>query len=91
MRYRRAKTAARRVARAVTRSDELDAFETRVEVDRGLAKLTPRQRAAVVLTDLLGFSYAEAADSLHVQPVTVRKLVSQGRETLRGVIGGNDA
>lgn len=91
MRYRRAKTAARRVARAVTRSDELDAFETRAEVDRGLAKLTPRQRAAVVLTDLLGFSYAEAADTLHVKPVTVRKLVSQGRETLRGVIGGGDA
>lgn len=90
MRYRRAKTAARRVVPAVVRSNDLDAFESRHEVDRGLALLTPRQRAAVVLTDLLGFSYAEAADTLHVKPVTVRKLVSQGRETLRTIIGSDD-
>ncbi len=90
MRYRRAKTAARRLVHTIARGDELDAFEQRYEVDRGLALLTPRQRAAVVLTDLLGFSYAEAADTLRVKPVTVRKLVSQGRETLRTIIGRDD-
>ena len=90
MRYRRAKIAARRVARPVTRGDELDAFESRLELDRGLAALTPRQRAAVVLTDLLEFRSAEAADALHIRPSTVRKLAAQGRQRLRDVIGQSD-
>jgi RNA polymerase sigma-70 factor, ECF subfamily len=90
MRYRRAKTAARRVMHTVWRSDELDAFETRDELDRGLRQLTPRQRAAVILVDLLGLSYDEAGRTLHVKAVTVRKLVSQGRLSLRTAIVGED-
>jgi RNA polymerase sigma factor (sigma-70 family) len=90
MRFRRAKIAARRVARTIAKSDDLDVFEARHELDRGLAALTPRQRAAVVLTELLDLSSAEAGKTMGVKPATVRKLASQGREALRGVIGDPD-
>jgi len=87
MRHRRAKTAARRVMRTAWRNDDLEAFEARHELDRGLRQLTPRQRAAIVLTDLLGFSYDEASETLGVKAVTVRKLVSDGRRELRMALG----
>jgi DNA-directed RNA polymerase specialized sigma24 family protein len=90
MRRRRALMAARRF---VTRRPEADAFaaaEARREIDRGLGRLTPRQRAAVVLTELLQFSSTEAAAALGTTPVNVRKLASQGREVLRRTIGVDD-
>ena len=43
MRFRRAKIAARRMAKAVTKTDDLDVFEARFDLDRGLQELTPRQ------------------------------------------------
>ena len=45
--------------------------------------MPPRQRAAVVLTELLEFSSGEAAEALGCKPATVRKLAQQGRDTLR--------
>jgi len=90
MRYRRAKIAARRVANVITKTDDLDAFEARFDLDRGLAELTPRQRAAVVLMELLDLPSAEAADVLGIKASTVRKLAQQGREALRAAIGGVD-
>ena len=39
---------------------------------QALASLTPRERAAVVLTDVLGYSSEEAGRWLHIKPVTVR-------------------
>jgi len=90
MRFRRAKIAARRVANAIKKTDELDVFEARFDLDRGLAELTPRQRAAVVLTELLELPSAEAAAALGIQASTVRKLAQQGREALRAAIGGVD-
>jgi DNA-directed RNA polymerase specialized sigma24 family protein len=47
--------------------------------------LTPRQRAAVVLTELLGHSFDKAATELRIKPGTVRVLVSQARATLKRV------
>jgi DNA-directed RNA polymerase specialized sigma24 family protein len=49
--------------------------------------MPPRQRAAVVLTELLEFSSGEAAEALGVKPATVRKLAQQGRDTLRRTLG----
>ncbi len=91
MRHRRAATAARRVARRIARTPDLDVFEARFEIDRGLAAITTRQRAALVLTDLLELTSAEAAEALGVKPATVRKLSSQGRDALRRAIGDADA
>jgi RNA polymerase sigma factor (sigma-70 family) len=90
MRYRRTRIAARRIANVITKTDDLDVFEARYDVDRGLAELTPRQRAAVVLTELLELPSAEAAGVLGIKASTVRKLAQQGRESLRAAIGGVD-
>ncbi len=86
----------RRAARAVTSvlsSDPVDEFEAadaRSIVSAALARLSPRQRAAVVLTELLGFSSEEAARALGVRAVTARVLASQGRAAMRERLGAAD-
>jgi len=90
MRRRRMAVAARRVVRRQPRDDVFDQAESRYLVDRGLAQLTPRQRAAVVFTELLGYSSGEAAESLGVKPATVRKLAQLGRDALRRTLGDVD-
>jgi RNA polymerase sigma-70 factor (ECF subfamily) len=87
MRRRRALVAARHAIRRLRTTKELEEAEARHEVDRGLAAMPPRQRAAVVLTELLEFSSGEAAEALGVKPATVRKLAEQGRDTLRRTLG----
>jgi RNA polymerase sigma factor (sigma-70 family) len=86
----------RRAARAVRNvlssdpGDEFEAADTRTIVGAALAHLSPRQRAAVVLTELLGFSSEEAARALGVRAVTVRVLASQGRTAIRERLGAID-
>jgi RNA polymerase sigma factor (sigma-70 family) len=87
MRRRRAVLAAQRFARPLGRRDDFAAAEARREIDQCLRRLTPRQRAAVVLTELLEFNSTEAAEALRSTPANVRKLASQGREVLRRAIG----
>jgi len=70
--------------------DELDAVESRDVVMRALGALTPSQRAALVLTDLLDMSSTEAADALGVRPSTVRVLAARGRAILATQIGADD-
>jgi RNA polymerase sigma-70 factor, ECF subfamily len=90
-RYRRALLALRRsVGRASARDDFADA-EARDTVRRVLATLPPRQRAALVLTEMLGFTPKEAADALGVKASTVRSLSHQGRESFRRVMEVDDA
>jgi DNA-directed RNA polymerase specialized sigma24 family protein len=50
---------------------------------RSLALLTKRQRAAVVVTELLGYSSEEAGEILGIRAGTVRMLTSQARAALR--------
>jgi len=66
---------------------ERGAFEDAVIA--ALAPLTPRQRAAVVLMDVLGLSSEEAARALGVRPSTVRVLAGRGRERLRREMNRN--
>ena len=80
----------RELSRIAPSIDEFDAVDDRYEIDRGLATLTPRQRAALVLTDVLGYSSREAAKMLGVRDVTVRALASQGRAKMRTVLGVED-
>ena len=82
-RRRRAGKAVRRMVSGAPHDDELEAIEERDVVIAALAPLTPRQRAAVVLIDVLGLPSAEAARALGVRPSTVRVLAARGRETLR--------
>jgi DNA-directed RNA polymerase specialized sigma24 family protein len=65
--------------------------EMREDVRRLLLGVTPRQRAALLLVDLLGYTAEQAASILRVRPSTVRNLASQGRRTLRATEGVRDA
>ena len=90
---RRARRAAMAVKRQIRLAPQRDAFadiEDRHIVFQGLATLAPRQRAALVLTELLGYSSQEAGDMLGVRAATVRALASQGRTSLRERIGARD-
>jgi RNA polymerase sigma factor (sigma-70 family) len=82
-RSRRARLAIRKTADPELRTDEFGAAEVREGVARGLSKLTPRQRAAVVLVDLLGYGSEEAGKMLGIRAGTVRSLVIKARKTLR--------
>jgi RNA polymerase sigma factor (sigma-70 family) len=90
-RQRRAAMAIRRLAGMAPVPD--DAFaqsDRRRVVAAALATLTPRQRAALVVTDLLGFTSEEAASMLGIKPVTVRVLASQGRAALKTTMERSD-
>jgi RNA polymerase sigma-70 factor (ECF subfamily) len=88
----RLRRAARAARRALTGSapDPLAEVDARESLAAGLRTLTPRQRAAIVLLELLDFTSEEAARALGVRPVTVRVLASQGRAALRDTIGRDD-
>jgi RNA polymerase sigma-70 factor (ECF subfamily) len=86
-RRRRLAVALRRAVRPPAQEDQLEAVEEREDVIRALAPLTPGQRAAVVLTDVLGLTSAEAAEALHVKSSTVRVLAARGRAVLRKEMG----
>ncbi len=89
-RLRRATRATRRVMGAAEGRDGFAEADERDAVARALAGLTPRQRAAVVLTELLGYGAEEAGQILGIQPPTVRSLASQGRATMRSMLGADD-
>jgi RNA polymerase sigma-70 factor (ECF subfamily) len=78
---------ARGLKRAVGLSREPDAFgtiEDRDVVSRTLASLTPRQRAALVLTVGMGMSGEEAGRALGIKASTVHALTYQARAALAG-------
>ena len=90
-RRRRAALALKRAVRLAPPPDRFDQVETRHVVMRALASLTPRQREAVVLTELLDYPSDEAAAIMGISSSTVRVLASQGRERLRQTVGDRDA
>ena len=73
----------RRLGLDRAQGDPFEAADARDAIARALAKLTPRQRAAVVLTELLGYPSEEAAGLLKIKPVTVRVLASQAHAAMR--------
>jgi RNA polymerase sigma-70 factor (ECF subfamily) len=91
MRRRRAAIALRRLVPAPESRDAFQEADMRADVRSLLLGLTPRQRAALLLMDLLGYPSEQAARILRVRPSTVRNLASQGRHALRSTEGGQDA
>jgi RNA polymerase sigma factor (sigma-70 family) len=85
-RRRALERAAKRLVGIERTEDGFVAADERDAVARALTRLTPRQRAAIVLTAMLGFGAEEAARILGVRPATVRSLTSQGRAALREVL-----
>jgi DNA-directed RNA polymerase specialized sigma24 family protein len=68
------------------------AYEMRdplVEVMGALQRLSPRQRAVVVLHDYADRPTDEIAEILGVEPGTVRMHLSSGRRRLREILGGD--
>ncbi len=53
-----------------------------------LQRLAPRQRAALLLHDVLGFSHPETAEVLAVSPSAVNSLLSRARQTVRASPAG---
>jgi RNA polymerase sigma factor (sigma-70 family) len=89
--YRRARVA---VGRAVGLGPERDVFadvDDRDAATRALGTLTPRQRAAMVLTEALGYSGEEAGQLLGIKASTVYALTHQARAALHGTVEVTDA
>ena len=89
-RLRRASVAVRRAVGRSGRRDELDDVETEDQVVRALGTLTPRQRASIVLVELLDYSSEDAAALMGIKAATVRVLASQARAALRRNAGETD-
>jgi RNA polymerase sigma-70 factor (ECF subfamily) len=81
-RCRRARVAARRRF-SDHRVDEIAEIEDRDAINRMLVTLSPRQRAALVLTSVLDYSSEEAGEILGVSSTSVRVLSTRARASLR--------
>ncbi len=90
-RVRRAVRATRRVVRPTTMPDAFAQIDEREDLLAMLRRLTPRQRAAVVLLDLMDLPSGEAAEVLGVKAVTVRTLAFQARRALQSTVEQRNA
>jgi RNA polymerase sigma-70 factor (ECF subfamily) len=72
------------------RQDVFEAVDDRDVLRRTLATLTPRQRAALVVTELFGHTSEEAGRLLGIRPATVRVLTSQARAALTKTLEPSD-
>jgi RNA polymerase sigma-70 factor (ECF subfamily) len=82
-RSRRLVLGLRRAVRISPRPEAYDAFEARSVAASVLGSLPSRQRAAIVLTEALGYSAEEAGKLLGIKGSTVRALHFQARSALR--------
>jgi RNA polymerase sigma factor (sigma-70 family) len=90
-RSRRAKVALRNAIRPAAERDALAAVDDRDEARRLLSALTPRQRAALVLTELWEMTAEEAGRALGIKASTVRALAHQARTASRATREAADA
>jgi RNA polymerase sigma-70 factor (ECF subfamily) len=89
-RLRRMAVAARRAIQHARPVDAMEDVEARDVVVRSLASLPARQRAAVVLVDVLDLPSERAGAILGIRAVTVRVLAARARATLADEIGAGD-
>lgn len=69
--------------------DHADPCAAALTVRDALEEVSPRQRAVIVMGFLQGYTDAEIAATLGIEPVTVRTLRRRGLERLRTVLGTN--
>jgi RNA polymerase sigma-70 factor, ECF subfamily len=86
-RTRRAVLALRRALSRVAEPAAFAEIDEQQDVVVALSGLTPRQRAALLLTDVMGYSSEEAGRALGVTAGTVRGLASRARDNLRRQMG----
>jgi RNA polymerase sigma-70 factor (ECF subfamily) len=63
------------------------AAELSVQLQRGLARLSPELREAVILRDLQGLEYNEIQGVLQVPEGTVKSRINRGRIELARILG----
>jgi RNA polymerase sigma-70 factor (ECF subfamily) len=81
--YERALLAAKRTMKVLPVDDTIAEIDERDAAVRALARLSARQRAAVVLTDMLGFGSEEAARMLGIRASTLRMHASRAHAILK--------
>jgi RNA polymerase sigma-70 factor (ECF subfamily) len=81
--YRRTALAAKRVLGVSPPGDAIADVDAEDTAMRALATLSPRQRAAVVLIDLLDFPSEQVGIMLGIRAATVRTHVSRAHAALR--------
>lgn len=81
--FGRAVLASRRTMGMVPLDDAIAEIDERDAAVRALAALSPRQRASVVLTDMLGFRSEEAAGMLGIRASTLRMHASRAHALLK--------
>jgi RNA polymerase sigma factor (sigma-70 family) len=86
-RSRRAALAYRRALSLAPTVAPFSEIDEQQDVIAALEELTPRQRAALVLTDAMDYTSEEAGRALGISPGTVRGLASRARERLRRRLG----
>jgi RNA polymerase sigma-70 factor (ECF subfamily) len=82
-RSRRTEAEHEAVRDAVRHHSEAGATEAADWLERGLSRLSPRERTALVLRDLEGLNATEAAKAMRCAPVTVRTLAARARLKLK--------
>lgn len=87
---RRARVALKRAVGFAQEQDVFKAVEDRDLAAQALASLTPRQRAALVLTEALGYSGEEAGRLLGIRASTIWALTHQARAALRATAEATD-
>ena len=86
MRARRARVAARSLLLMEPPGDDFEEIDLKEDVRRVLLAIPSRQRAALVLTEIFGYSSEEASRILGIAPASVRVLASRGRTAMRGAV-----
>ena len=86
-RSRRALLAVRKVLALAPDPTPFSEIDAQQDAINALALLPARQRAALVLMDVLDYSSEEAGRALGITAGTVRGLASRGREELRRQVG----
>lgn len=89
-RFRRLTVAAKRTLTPGQPEDPFAAADLRDQMVRELRKLPERQRAALVLLDLLDYRSEDAGEVLGITPATVRSLASHGRAALKLSLEADD-
>jgi RNA polymerase sigma factor (sigma-70 family) len=89
-RYRRLAFAAKRTLTPGQPEDAFAAADLRDEMVRALRELPQRQRAALVLMDLLDYRSEDASEVLGVTAATVRSLASHGRAAMKRSLEADD-
>jgi RNA polymerase sigma-70 factor (ECF subfamily) len=72
---------------AASAEDKLDAVRMQTRLERALAALPERQRAALLLRSEQGLSYEEIAEALSATVSSVKSLIHRAREALLADLG----